>query len=151
MTAKARIHALADGSRSVQELAALAGCSKTHVYAVVLDAGLPLRPASVKAAVIALADGRRTATEIADAISTTPYYVREVSTRLGLPVPRHNEHRGDVFENDLRWAAAPDRTVRDIVACVGAPYTTVKRRLARLGLPFKQCRRGRPRKEMANG
>lgn len=87
MTAKARILAAADGSQSLRELAALAGCTEDHARRVVQEAGLTTRPASVKAKVIAMANGRRTAPQIARLIGARPTWVRAIAQRLQLPVP----------------------------------------------------------------
>ena len=87
MTYRDRIVAAADGSLSVKELAALAGCTEDYARRVVTEAGLPARPASVKAQVVALANGRRTAPQIARLIGARPSWVREIANTMQLPVP----------------------------------------------------------------
>lgn len=138
--------AAADGSLSIRELARLGECSENYVRVLVRDTGLPARPASVKAGVMRLANGERTAPQIARILGARPQWVREIANDLGLPVPLSQEHHRARLEH-LRQIASADLTVGEAAAIVGAPYMTVRGWIERLGLPFKQRRRGRPRRE----
>ena len=95
-----RIAELADGTRSITQIAAEAGCSRRTVKDRVRKHGLQVgdgrqdyiarqraEAAVLDGRIAALADGRRPVPEIAKALGCSRYAVRERRSRLGLDIP----------------------------------------------------------------